>query len=238
MELVLPLLAAVLLAVVHFLAHRLRFLAGVPRSVWLSFAGGISVSYVFLHLLPELSEGQEVIAEAAGALGFLENHSFLLALLGLVVFYGLERAAREVRHEREDRPADAVFWLHVASFGFYNLLIGYLLAVREGGAERGLALFTLAMALHFLVNDYGLREHFRELYHRVGRWVLSLAVLAGWLLGVLVRLPEAASAVLVAFLAGGIVLNVLKEELPEERRSRYWSFLLGAGAYALLLLGL
>ncbi|MGV3587586.1 MAG: hypothetical protein ACO1OF_11320 [Adhaeribacter sp.] len=29
---------------------------------------------------------------------------------------------------------------------------------------------------------------------------------------------------------------MLKEELPEERESRYWAFLLGVGAYAILLL--
>jgi hypothetical protein len=38
------------------------------------------------------------------------------------------------------------------------------------------------------------------------------------------------------FLAGGVVMNVLKEELPEERESRFWAFLLGAGLYAGVLL--
>ena len=42
--------------------------------------------------------------------------------------------------------------------------------------------------------------------------------------------------VLFALLAGGIILNVLKEELPEERKSRFWAFALGAGTYAALLL--
>jgi hypothetical protein len=31
-------------------------------------------------------------------------------------------------------------------------------------------------------------------------------------------------------------MNVLKEELPEERESRFWAFALGAAAYALVLL--
>lgn len=31
-------------------------------------------------------------------------------------------------------------------------------------------------------------------------------------------------------------MNVLKEELPEERQSRFWAFALGAAAYAALLL--
>ena len=50
------------------------------------------------------------------------------------------------------------------------------------------------------------------------------------------EIPEVAIAVLVAFLAGGVVLNVLKKELPEERESRFWAFALGATLYAALLL--
>lgn len=88
------LIAALGLALVHLYAGKLRFLEGTPRSIWLSVAGGVSVAYVFVHLLPEVSEVQEVLTEALGsALGFLENHGYLVALVGLVVFYGLERAA-------------------------------------------------------------------------------------------------------------------------------------------------
>jgi hypothetical protein len=58
--------AACLLALVHLLASRLRFLRVQPRSVWLSVGGGISVAYVFLHLLPELQEHQQTIGGAAG----------------------------------------------------------------------------------------------------------------------------------------------------------------------------
>ncbi|HWN44540.1 MAG TPA: hypothetical protein VNW71_20115 [Thermoanaerobaculia bacterium] len=43
-------------------------------------------------------------------------------------------------------------------------------------------------------------------------------------------------ALLFAFLAGGIVLNILKEELPSERESRFSAFALGAGSYAAILL--
>jgi zinc transporter ZupT len=66
--------------------------------------------------------------------------------------------------------------------------------------------------------------------------LLAAGVLAGWAIGVATAISEAALALLFAFLAGGIVLNVLKEELPEERESRFWAFALGLSAYAALLL--
>jgi hypothetical protein len=51
-----------------------------------------------------------------------------------------------------------------------------------------------------------------------------------------IQLPQHALSVPFAILAGGIVLNVLKEELPEERQSRFGAFALGTGLYTLLLL--
>lgn len=230
----LTLLGALLFALVHLFAGRLRFLEGVPRSRWLSFAGGVSVAYVFVHLLPEMSAEQEAFEAPGAALAYLEHHVYLIALLGLVAFYGLERAALRSRGgDAEAATSAAVFWLHVASFALYNALVGYLLVHRE---ETGLAWYAVAMALHFVVNDFGLREHHKRPYHRTGRWVLAGAILAGWALGVATEIGEAALATLFAFLAGGVVLNVLKEELPEERKSRFWAFALGAGGYAALLL--
>ena len=43
---------------------------------------------------------------------------------------------------------------------------------------------------------------------------------------------------LFALLAGGVIMNVLKEELPEERESCFWALALGAAVYAALLLAL
>jgi zinc transporter ZupT len=90
------------------------------------------------------------------------------------------------------------------------------------------------MALHFVVNDHGLRENHKHSYDRIGRWLLTVIIL-GWAIGYRTEIHQAAIALLFSFLAGGVVLNVLKEELPEERRSKFWGFALGAALYAALL---
>ncbi|QIN77599.1 hypothetical protein GBA65_02715 [Rubrobacter marinus] len=239
---VVSLLAVAVLVAVHLFSYKLRFLDGTPRSIWLSLAGGVSVAYVFVHLLPELAEGQEAIAEAAGeGFSFLEQHVYLVALVGLATFYGLDRLATESRRRRrkaggEDSTEAGVFWIHIGSFAVYNVLTGYLLLNRLATGLEALVLFALAMALHFVVNDYGLREQHKGLYTRIGRWVISAAILIGWAIGLAIEVPEAAVATLTAFLAGGVIMNILKEELPEERQSRFWAFAAGAAAYAALLL--
>ncbi len=131
-----------------------------------------------------------------------------------------------------------MFCIHMASFGAYNALVGYLLTHREVMTPLSLAFFLVAMALHFVVTDYGLNEDHKAAYRRVGRWILVVAVLVGWAIGADTKVSKAAVAVLTAFLGGGVVLNVLKEEVPSERQSRFWAFVLWAAGYAALLLTL
>lgn len=236
-------LVAVLFAAIHIFGAKLRFLATTPRSIWLSIGGGVSVAYVFVHLLPELAQFQDTIAGAAEEHGFLaglEAHSHLIALMGLATFYGLERLARQSagpgeEGERGQGTSSNVFWTHLISFAVYNFLIGYLLVHREDSDLRGLLVYAVAIALHFVVNDHGLRERHGRTYDMVGRWPLALAPIGGFLLGVATTVSPVIMSALFAFLAGGIVLNVLKEELPEDRQSRFWAFAAGAGAYAALL---
>ena len=245
-------LAVALLVLVHVVTPSLRFLEGSPRSAWLSIAGGVSVAYVFVHLLPELAAGEEQVGRAVRDTTFAEHHVYLIALLGLAVFYGLDRLAKTSRSRRQGAPVrggrgaeaaaagtgPAVFWIHMGSFAIYNALIGYLLLHREVMTLGALAFFTVAMALHFVVTDYGLNEDHKAPYRRVGRWVLVAAVVAGFLVGAKTELSDAAIAVLTAFLAGGVILNVLKEEVPSERQSRFWAFSAGMAGYAALLLTL
>lgn len=232
------------LVIVHLFASNLAFLHQTPRSIWLSIAGGISVAYVFIHILPELSEWQESIRKAAGEqVAFLEYHAYLIALASLTLYYGIQKLAVASRHQQQAsggpaEPRAVVFWLHIVSFAIYNGLIGYLLLHRAVGGLRSLAVFAFAMGVHFLVTDHGLREQFQHRYLKLGRYLLTAAIVAGWLIGVWVDVPDPFLSVLFAFLAGGIVLNVLKEELPEERESRFTAFLLGVILYAALLIAL
>ena len=227
---------------IHLLIYRLHFIDKTPRSKWLSFSGGVAVAYIFLHVLPDLGAHAQTLADEmqvnpVGA----ESIIYALALAGLAAFYGLERRVKISRaRSREtgqgDRTETGVLWLHVASYALLNLLVGYLLLHREEAGGWALALYFGAMALHFLTADYGMRADHKEGYDAWGRWVLAAAVIAGWLIGLAVTLPGPWIAGLFAFLAGGIVLGVLKEELPEERQSFFLPFLGGVLIYAALVL--
>lgn len=220
----------------HLFIGKLHGVDTVPRSRWLSFAAGVAVAYVFLHLLPELGRHQDNVDERTMP-GRWRSEVYFFAMLGLTAFYGLERLARAaVQRAGEPAAVTGSFWLHVASFAGYNGLIGYLLVHCDMPGAGPLALFSIALGLHLLATDYGLRSHYRQRYDRIVRYVLAAAVLAGWGIGLWIELAPTATALLFAVLAGAVVLNVLKEELPAERESRFVPFLAGAIGYGAVLM--
>ena len=210
------------------------------RRRWVSAAAGVSVAYVFVEVLPELGTQHLTFRKAAGeGLLFAEQRIYVLALLSFVVLYGLEHmvlASRERRREAvATGVADPVYWLHLGGFAAYSALIGYLLVERAERGPLALAVYGLAMALHFLIVDHSLREEHGRIYARGGHWVLAASVLAGWVAGATTPLSEVVFARLFAVLAGGVVITSLTAELPGEREGRFWPFCLGAAAYAVLL---
>jgi hypothetical protein len=239
METAAILFITLVMAGVHAGVVHMRFLDVVPRNRMLSAAGGAAVAYVFLHVMPDLAAAQKTLEAAAGSgpFAFIEHHAYLASLAGLLIFFALEHVAQRV--ERKEHPwfgHDELFWVHMISYGAYNVLIGYLLWHREEPGWAALALFGTAMVLHFLTTDFGLFIYHRDVYIKAGRWVLVGALLLGCALGWALELKETITHLLFAFLAGSVVMNVLKEELPEQRRSRLWPLLGGALGYGLLML--
>jgi hypothetical protein len=229
------------LGLLHIYAGRLSWIESVPKRRWLSFGAGVSIAYVFVDILPLLSESQQTLASTTDAHhGTLNRHVYLVALGGLAAFYALELLAKRSRaHNRLDGLADqtsvGVCWVHVGSFALYNALLGYLLRDAENHSMLACALLFLALALHFIVNDYALRSHHKILYDRFGRWLLAGAVVGGYLVGTRYMVDETSIAVIWAFVAGGLILNVIKDEVPEHRDTSLGAFLTGMTGYAALL---
>jgi xanthine/uracil/vitamin C permease (AzgA family) len=107
MELI-ALATAVVFGLIHLFGSWLNALDEFPRSWWLSASSGTSVAYVFFHLLPAIAHEGKIALGDVWMLERLEAPSLSIALLGLVVFYGLEQLARGNRsahalaHDRQE----------------------------------------------------------------------------------------------------------------------------------------
>lgn len=230
---------AAVLAIIHMLAIT-KTVNRIMGLKWvLSGSGGFAVAYVFVHLLPELGEHQALLEEKVNLawLDYFEHYAYVVAMLGLILYYGVERAASAVSSGESRRSPAGVFWLHTCSFTLYNGIIGYLLVQRiQTNTIWNQLLYAVAMGLHFLVIDRGLSNHHKKIYDHFGRWILSGAILAGWAIGTWFSIPEEVFALLFAFLSGAILINVLKEELPKQKENSIVAFVAGAVIYTVLLL--
>jgi hypothetical protein len=176
----------------HLAAPRIRKLPFIPEAATGSFAGGLAVAYVFLHLLPEIAEGNEAIGEALSDVlqptPLIDLGIFLVALAGFTAFFALERLAdRRVGPRSDeaggtgtrDRSSTGVYRLHLGSFVVYNALITYTMPLRLRTGVLFALLFGLAMGLHFVLTDRSLEERYGARFGRTGRLVLAAALILG-----------------------------------------------------------
>jgi len=223
--------------------HVLRLFTDNHRSIE-SVTTGMSIAYVFMHMMPELHEARETISESESiATPFDGMLIYYLALIGFLVFLGNERLRLHLTgsdNEKIENSGEVTvsksYLVHMAGLFFYIGLMSYLLVRTTDSSITSIALFAFAFGGHFLVMAHGLIEEHAEVYQRYGRWIMAIGVFLGWLIGVLTILPENSLAMLTAFLAGGVIMINSLMELPANKNGRFVWFAVGALLYGLLLL--
>lgn len=239
-ELNLESLAAALLFCATFLLvgslRPFRWLASDERTV-VSFGAGVATAYVFVHVMPELNTARRAFAESSSLSLRYEGMSiFYVSLIGFLMFYGLDHL-RQRLHVSETEGVGTAFKISIGGFAAYVALMAYLLHNLED-TPRSVALFALAIAVHFLGVDHALREEYGVVYKRMGRYILASMALFGLGVGMLVTLPRPSLALLVAFISGAVIMNSSITELPTESKGRFLPFMYGGLAYGLILLPL
>ncbi|MCX6925651.1 MAG: hypothetical protein NT154_20935 [Verrucomicrobia bacterium] len=186
------LVVALLFAAIYLFGGRANQRLGERGRQWfLSFAAGLSVSYVFVHILPGLHRIRDFQAQSQTDYiqrVFPEYSVYLATLLGFLVFYGLESMVTSPRRAVEktgDHPGSVASWqpwVHIVGFVLYTWLITYLM-VRTGKGLVGLCLFAVAMGLHIAPITNRMRSEYPSVYQHRGAILLALSCLAGWACG-------------------------------------------------------
>ncbi|MEI8365850.1 MAG: hypothetical protein WCF65_05465 [Parachlamydiaceae bacterium] len=224
------LISVVIFACVHLFADRMRWCTTGFQARFLSAGGGIAIAYVFLDLLPKLSKSDYIVVHS-GAFPYLERHVYIMALLGFLLFFVDDRTADG---SKSTRP----YWFSLLSYVLFNFLVGYAIVDKNNPEVRPLALFTLAMGLHYFVNDYSLNKNYREEQQRYGKWLLVASLFLGWFVGVWFTLSAVSIALASAFIGGGVIMNVIRHELPEDNPHSLGAFLFFALIYSIILLSI
>jgi hypothetical protein len=207
------------------------------RRSMISFGAGMSSAYVFVHVLPELSEARRTLAESI-ALRYEGMAVYVLALVGFLCFYGLDHLRTRMRDANGESQEKRGYRTHLAGFAAYAALVAYLLVRHLEQTALALAAYVLAMMFHFLAVDHSLHEEHGAAFDRAGRFVLAGMCVIGWGAGVAIAVPPFVSSLLLAFISGAVIMNSAIMELPSDKDGRFWPFVSGGLSYALLLIPL
>jgi hypothetical protein len=204
-----------------------------------SLGAGASVAYLFIQLLPELENAGTVFRDATShlALPYQGQYGLHLAtMLGFLIFYGLDEMVSGKEGDEPESSTGFSFWAHMAGFGSYSWITSYLLVRSLDKGDSSLLIYSIAMGLHFLLCAHSLREDHGVCYDRIGSKLLAVCSLGGWFSGFLLPLPKHVAVILFGIVAGGVLVNTMLMELPRHQKGKFVPFLIGAAAYATLLI--
>ncbi len=210
----------------------------LSRSNVISFGAGMSVAYVFVHMMPELHDVRRSFVAAAGMeLPFEGMGTYFLSLLGFLTFIALHQWRSR---QRATAPHGQAMRMHVRGFAAYVWLMAYLLenSLHEKRASFALAAYGFAIAFHFLAVDTALHEEYGKAYGTGNRRLLAAMSVVGWAMGIVLTLPHFAIALLVAFVSGAIVMNSTVMELEKQPHPHLAPMLAGGLLYGMILIPL
>ena len=212
------LLVALVLGAAHIVAPRVKGLVKYPERQQ-AFGGGLSVAYVFLHLIPSLDASDSVVGPRI----------YFVALLGFVVFYGLDVMFQPPKHAHPTK-----YHAYLSTFFLYDGLLVFTLGLNLPPTPILTLVFALSLALDVLNTDLEMQDDFGERFVKRGRWVLLAGVALGYGLS-LVRRPDPAVIDLVtAGLAGFMMFHTNNEVFPVSRNNKFPAFLAGVLVFWLL----
>ncbi len=199
----------------HFMRKR-----GPFKERLVSFAAGLSVSYLFLHLFPQV---YTVVDDVPRLI-------FLSMLIGFVAYHAIEKLI--YKYIRRDDVINDIELEHSMTLFFYHFVIGivFLTLMRESRWDG--ILFLVPVSLQVIINALPHAHRFRR------KWIkafFSAAPLLGVLVALVVPIPLVIYALLLGLVAGILLFVEAREVVPRRRAESIVWFLIGVVAYGFLI---
>ncbi len=203
------------LSLIHLLVVYFSNLDEKKQSIISTVGGGISLTYIFLHVMPELAvSGNEFAHHYVGDikvnLEIIEVSFFFIALIGLLFLLLVD-----VLTAISNLPKKFNFGIHL----LHNTIISYIYAftlheVVKGGILYAF-LYTLTLSTHIFAGDRLILKNHEIFYKKKFKWISFSSVLLGLINSY--QFPSISKfgiELAFAFLSGGVLLNTFLEELP------------------------
>lgn len=220
----------ILLCLACFFTERIEDHLKAQRHYWIPFSGGMACGYVFVYMLPKLNDYAVLYYQHYGfGLESFEYFLFFVAMIGFLSYLalGLLAEADEINRRRG-------LVLHAVGICLYNLLIGHLLVSFPYTAVIPALLSGLAVGVYLVGLNHIMFLRSPDFYRQVVRWVATLSIIAGAILGLLDAFYPPLQKMLTAFTAGAVLVILVKEKLPRQDVGQFKTFLLGSLVFVLL----
>ena len=220
-----PILLSIGLAAIHYYSEFIHETCKKRISTPLiSFAAGVSVAYLFLYLLNELTNG----------LQYLGNFVFIFLLAGFTVLHVVEKYIYQ--HERGRKRAQDLNWAHTFAFFVYSIIVGIVLVRLSNLDVMEALLFFVPIGIHSAVSSFSLREvHSARKHPNVFRTLLSSSPVLGAILGLTIPVFGHYFYALFGFLGGMLLYIVIRDSIPKGTQGKPSYFLLGVILYVAIL---
>lgn len=213
-----------ILAVVHYFSDRFELKDPALRDKTVSFVAGISITYIFLHLMPKVYEGISSLYEAL----------FLFILAGFACFHLIEKHIYQ--HSSKEKLHMKLKEGHSAMFFLYHFAIGILLVQLLSISVVGGILFFIPVLFHTAVSSASLKGIHVSIRERILiKAVLSLSTLFGVILVYFFAVPPHVLYALLGFIMGSMLYVVIRDSMPRETGGKAVYFVMGIVVYAVII---
>ena len=222
---VLAIVFSTILALVHFFSHKIEIKSKLWNTRLISFVAGISVTYVFLSLLPE----------AYGSFERFDRLIFVFIVAGFTAVHVAEKYFYKNSHRKSELQLN-LKEVHSASFFLYYFLLGTILVDLSSQGPIRATLFFIPILFYAAVGLVSLNKiHTKVVGSKLFKAILSTSTIAGALLAEFLFSTRIIFDTLFAFVIGAFIYIALIDFIPKEKNGNPLFFTIGTIIYTILI---
>ena len=191
----------------------------------ISFGAGVSLAYIFLILLPELYKG----------IDYAGQFIFVVVLSGTLLFHYAEKYIYQ--HAKKAVRLKELRAVHTLAFFSYHFMIGIVLVdFLRINITSGVLLMIPVTTFTAVGLASMKRIHFKVTQKPILKILLASSTLMGILISLFLVFPKKIFYILLAFIMGALLYELLRKNIPKKRSEDTTFFMIGALLYALIIM--
>ena len=212
--------------ILHYLSDYISLKFIKYKDKILSFAAGISITYLFLELLPQIHE--ENIEK-------LRTISYVSIIIVFSIFHLLEKYVYQ--HSNKEELFERLKHIHTFGFFVYYLIIGAVLYYLMESSLKAGTLFLIPILFHSTISSASSKELHEDIkVNKYIRITVSSSTIIGILIAYYIGVTQSVYYGILGFVIGALFYIIIKDILPEQKEGDPKYFLVGMALFIILLI--